>query len=67
MHGSTCIGTSEIIYILKNVFLPAAMDYRNIFEDAIAEWESATCIDFVRISDENIIENDYLILTDRSG
>lgn len=43
------------------------MEYRYVFEDAMNEWESATCIDFVRISDFNITEEDYLVLTDSSG
>ena len=43
------------------------MEYRVIFERAIQEWEEATCVDFERISDINITEEAYLILTDTAG
>ena len=47
--------------------LSAAMEYRDIFERAIHEWEVATCVDFERISEVNITEEAYLNLTDTAG
>ena len=47
--------------------LSTAMEYRDIFNMTIHEWEEATCVDFERISDINITEEAYLIFTDTAG